>query len=144
METKREARKGYQSKKAIIGVVALIIVIVAMVFAYNTLKPQPTQGTKEVVLEVTTAEGEQTTYSTKTDAEFLVEIMDELAAQGFSYSGTESEFGLMLDTVNGETASFEENNSYWGIYINGEFANFGISEQPVTDGDIFGLIYTVG
>jgi len=146
METKTETKtkKWYQNKKALMGVVALIVVVIAMIFVYNALKPQPTQGTKAVKLEVTSADGEQTIYDTKTDAEFLKEVMDELAEQGFSYGGAESEFGLMIDTVNGELASFEENGSFWGIYVNGEFANYGISEQPVADGDIFGLAYTAG
>ena len=139
-----KAKKWYQSKKAIVGIVALVAVVIAMAFTYKALKPQAQQGTKAVELEVTSEAGEQTSYSLKTDAEFLKEVMDELEEQGFSYSGTESDFGIMVDTVNGETADFAENGGYWGVFVNGEFANFGISEQPVADGDVFGLVYTVG
>lgn len=139
-----ETKKWYQNKKVLIGVVALILAIIAMVFAYNVLKPKTQQGTKSVILEVTSAEGEKKEYSLKTDAEFLKEVMDELKDQGFTYSGTESDMGIMIDTVNGEKADYMENGSYWGIFVNGEFANYGISEQPVTDGDTFGLAYTIG
>ena len=139
-----ETKKWYQNKKAIIGIAAFVIAIVAMIFVYKAMKPQATQGTKAVTLEVTSKEGEKTTYSTKTDAEFLVEVMEELKAQGFSYSGIDSEYGILIDTVNGETASYEENSSFWSITVNGEFGNYGVSEQPVTDGDTFGLAYTVG
>lgn len=139
-----ETKKWYQNKKIIIGIAVFIVAVVAMVFAYKALKPQPQQGSKEVTLEVTSQDGEEKTYSTKTDAEFLKEVMDELEVQGFSYSGTDSEYGIMIDTVNGEKASFEENGAFWGIFVNGEFANFGIGEQPVADGDVFGLVYTIG
>ena len=139
-----ETKKWYQNKRAIIGVLALVVVIVAMIFTYNALKPQAQQGTKAVQLEVTDAEGNKETYAVKTDAEFLIEVMDELKEQGFFYDGTESEFGLMIDTVNGQTADFEQDGSYWGIYVNGEFANYGVSEQSVADGDTFGFAYTTG
>ena len=139
-----ETKKWYQSKKAIIGIIALVVVIIVMAFTYKALKPKAQQGTKEVQLEVISQDGTKKTYSTKTDAEFLVEVMDELKDQGFSYSGIDSEYGLMIDTVNDETANFSDNGAYWGIFVNGEFANYGISEQPVTDGDIFGLVYTIG
>ena len=28
------------------------------------------------------------------------------------------------------------------VYLNGEYCNYGISEQPVNDGDTFSIIYT--
>lgn len=139
-----ESKKWYQNKKVIIGVVALIVVVVAMLFAYKALKPKAQQGTKAVTLEVTSAEGAKETYSIKTDAQFLQEVLDELKEQGFSYGGSDSGMGFMIDTVNGETANFAENGSYWGIFVNGDYGMLGIAEQPVADGDTFGLAYTIG
>ena len=139
-----ETKKWYQNKKAIIGIVAFVIAIVAMVFVYKAMKPQAGQGTKSVTVEVVASDGKQTDYSTKTDAEFLIEVLDELKAQGLTYSGTESEYGMMIDTVNDEKASYEENGSFWSIIVNGEYGNYGVSEQSVNDGDTFGLVYTAG
>ena len=139
-----EAKKWYQNKKVIMGIVALVVAVIAMAFAYNTLKPKAVQGAKEVTLEVTSETGEKETYSLKTDVQFLKEVMDELKEQGFSYGGTDSEMGFMIDEVNGEKADFATDGAYWGIFVNGEFANFGIGEQPINDGDVFGLVYTIG
>ena len=50
----------------------------------------------------------------------------------------------MVDTVNGEKAVFEKDGAYWGFSVNGEYCNYGISEQPVADGDAFEIAYTVG
>lgn len=52
-------------------------------------------------------------------------------------------YGLAVNAVNGEVASFEENAAYWGFFVNGEYCNYGISEQPVNDGDAFQIVYTV-
>jgi hypothetical protein len=44
--------------------------------------------------------------------------------------------------VDGEEASWEKDNAYWGFFVNGEYCNYGISEQPVHDGDAFTIAYT--
>ena len=68
--------------------------------------------------------------------------MDE--AKGLKYSGTESEYGLMVEVVNDETAIYTQNGAYWSFYVNGEYCNYGIESQPVEDGDAFQIIYTKG
>jgi len=66
--------------------------------------------------------------------------MDE--AEGLTYSGTEGAYGLMIDTVNGETADYSVDASYWSFNVNGEYCNYGIDQQPVNDGDAFSIVYT--
>ena len=53
-----------------------------------------------------------------------------------------SGLGCMVTEVNGETAIYEENGAYWGFFVNGEYCNYGISDQPVNDGDAFSIVYT--
>ena len=137
-----EKSKMSKNVKILIGVVALVVAIIAMVFAYQRLRPKAQEGTKNVEVTVVSKDEATKSYETKTDAESLKQVMDELEAQGFTYGGTESDFGFMVDTVNGETASFEEDGSYWGFFVNGEYANYGIGEQPVADGDKFEIKYT--
>ena len=50
--------------------------------------------------------------------------------------GTESEWGLYVLTVDGETAD-ESKQQWWGYTANGEFAEYGVDEQPIADGDVF-------
>lgn len=50
----------------------------------------------------------------------------------------------MVDTVNGEKAVYEDDGAYWAFTVNGEYCNYGVSEQPVADGDKFEIIYTIG
>ena len=80
-------------------------------------------------------------YEVQTDAEYLAQAMEE--AEGLEFEAEEGPYGLAVSSVNGEVASYEENASYWGFFVNGEYCNYGISEQPVNDGDAFQIIYTV-
>ena len=70
---------------------------------------------------------------------FFYKTMDE--TEGLTYSGTESDFGMMVEVVNGEQAIYAEDNAYWAIYVNGEYGNYGIDSQPVNDGDVYSLVY---
>ena len=127
------------NKKAIIGVAALIVVIAVLAVVYCVFRAKPVAGSKEVTIEVVDNQQETTTYELKTDAEYLRQAMEE--AEGLTFSGTESEFGLMIDTVNGLYADFNADGAYWSIYVNGDYGNYGIDSQPVLDGDTFTIKY---
>lgn len=129
-----------KNKKKLLGLGALVVIIVAMLFVYNNFKEQPVEGSKGVTIEVINSEEESTMYEVKTDAEYLRQVMEE--AEGLEFDGEEGEFGLMVTEVNGETAIYEEDGAYWGFMVNGEYCNYGIDEQPVEDGDEFQIVYT--
>ena len=132
-----------QNKKVILGVVAFLVVVVLLGAVYYFTRPETSKGAKEVEITVVSKDGEKTEYQIDTDAEYLQQAMDEAKEEGLTYSGTEGEFGLMVDTVNGEKAVYEEDGAYWGFTVNGEYCNYGIAEQPVADGDEFEIIYTL-
>ena len=130
-------------KPIIIGVTVLValIAIFAVVFFVN--KPQTSKGGKNITIEVTGSNGETADYELSTDAEFLKQAMDELAADNeqFSYSGTDSEYGMMVEYVNDERALYAEDGAYWALYVNGEYGQYGVDSQPVTDGDTYTWTY---
>jgi len=128
------------SKKLILGLIGLVVLLVAMVAAYITFSPKPTKGSKEITIEVVNKEKESTVYELQTDAEYLRQAMEE--ADGLTFEGTESEYGLMISAVNGEVADYSVDGSYWSFYINNEYCNYGIDTQPVTDGDAFQIVYS--
>ena len=129
------------NKKVIISLVALAAVIAILAIVYSVFREKPVTGSKEVTIEVVDKEQQTTTYELHTDAEYLRQAMDE--AEGLTFSGTESEFGLMIDTVNGLSADFNADGAYWSIYVNGAYGNYGIDLQPVLDGDTFTIKYEV-
>lgn len=124
-----------------IGVGCLVVLLAVLAVVYSVFGAKPVAGTKDITIEVVNKEAESTLYELSTDAEFLRQAMEE--ADGLTFSGTESEYGMMVDTVNGETADYSVDGSYWSFYVNEEYCNYGIDSQPVLDGDAFQIVYTM-
>ena len=139
MENKSNATGN--NRKIMLGVIALVAVIAIFAVIYMVFREKPVEGSKSITIEVVDQEAQSTNYQLKTDAEYLRQAMEE--AEGLTFSGTESEaFGLMVDTVNGVRADYDEDGAYWSFYVNDEYCNYGIDAQPVLDGDVFSIIYT--
>ena len=130
--------KQNMKKYLAVGVLLVaVLVIAAMGFIWSE---KPVEGSKEIVIEVINSKKEVKEYGLKTDVEYLRQAMDEV---GIQYGGTESEeFGMMVDTINGERADYTADGAYWSFYVNEEYCNYGIDTQPVEDGDTFQIIYT--
>lgn len=129
------------SRRMLIGAAGLIAVAAALALIYSVFREKPAEGAKSIVIQVTGRSGETKDYGLRTDAEFLRQAMEE--AEGLEFSGQESEYGMVVDTVNGERADYATDGAYWGFYVNGAYCNYGIDTQPVEDGDVFGIVYTV-
>lgn len=129
------------NKKIIIGIAVLLIAVAAFSGIYFLFGAKPVAGSKSITIEVVDDRQETTAYQLQTEVEFLRQAMEE--AEGLSFSGTESEYGMMVDTVNGLTADYNTDGAYWSFYVNGDYCNYGIDNQPVLDGDIFSIRYTL-
>lgn len=127
----------------IISIVSIIVLIAAMAGLYLHFGPKTQEGAKTVTIEVVDDKEQSEEYTVKTDAEYLVDAMRDAGKEGFTFSGTEKEYGLALDTVNGLKADFNTDSAYWAVYVNDEYGNYGIEEQPVADGDTFRFEYTM-
>lgn len=128
-----------KSLKIVLGVTGVVVLVAALVAVWMIFGAKPQAGAKEITIEVINSADESTVYELNTDAEYLRQAMDE--AEGLTYDGTESEYGLMVSTVNGEVADYNVDGSYWSFYVNGEYCNYGIDTQPVVDGDAFVIEY---
>ena len=120
---------------------ALIAVVAILIGVYSAFGAKPVAGSKNITIEVINKAAESVVYELSTDAEYLRQAMDE--AEGLTYDGTESEYGLMVSTVNGEVADYSVDCSYWSFYVNDEYCNYGIDTQPIMDGDAFAIVYTM-
>lgn len=128
------------NKKAII-IGAVILAVLAGIFAavYLLNRPSLAEGQKQITIEVTGSGGATKDYTLATDADFLKQAMDELSANGsgFSYTGSGGDYGLMVETINGERAVFDQDGAYWALYVNNEYGQYGADSQPVADGDTY-------
>lgn len=137
-------KKQSDRKKIIIGAVILIVLLAAFAVIYAVFGPKAAQGSKEYILKVVDDNGETTEYTGHTDAEYLRGALEELEkADDLTIEGEESDYGLFIDTVNGVTADYSKDKAYWALYVNGEYGNYGVDSQPVTDGDIYSLVYEI-
>ncbi|MDE6700061.1 MAG: DUF4430 domain-containing protein [Acetatifactor sp.] len=141
MNEQNTDRQKNANKKIIIGIAVLLIAIAAFSGIYFLFGAKPVAGSKSITIEVVNDRQETTAYQLQTEVEFLRQAMEE--AEGLSFSGTESEYGMMVDTVNGLTADYNTDGAYWSFYVNGDYCNYGIDSQPVLDGDIFSIRYTL-
>lgn len=126
--------------KKIAGIVILIALIAAMLLTFITFREKSVEGKKDVTIEVVMADETSTVYEVDTDAEYLLGAME--AADGLTFEGEEGLYGMSISTINGVRADYTLDGAYWGFYVNGDYCNYGVSQQPVENGDAFRIVYT--
>lgn len=89
---------------------------------------------------VTDLEGNETTFEYTSDA---ASVGEALVAEGLVV-GHEASYGLYIDAVNGIAADWDNDQTYWAFYINGEYATTGISDTEITADTVYGLTLTKG
>jgi len=125
--------------KVLIGGIVMAAIVAGMILVYAMFRPKAVEGSKEITIEVVNNKQELVTYELKTDAEYLRQAMEE--AEGLTFSGTESQYGLMVESVNGVVADYNVDGGYWSFYVNDDYCMSGIDTQPVYDGDVFLIKY---
>lgn len=108
----------------------------------NGTKTELTLGNGATTVTVTVVDDKenQTIYTLHTDKTTLREAMDEYEL----ISGTDSQYGLMVDTVCGVRADYSVNQSWWKILIGEETAPTGVDGIHLTDGASYSFVYTIG
>ena len=95
------------------------------------------KGAKTVVVEVKVEE-QAVTFTVKTDKNTVGEALQEHGL----IDGEESAYGLYVKAVNGITADYDVDQSYWAFYINGEMAMTGVDTTEITAGAVYQFVYT--
>lgn len=132
----------HTKKKNLLMVTGFLCLILLLGCVYLTFQEKSVAGSKTVTIEVIDQEEQSTSYTVKTDAEYLRQAMDE--AEGLTYSGTEGPYGLMVIEINNQRADYATDGAYWSFYVNGQYCNYSVDQQPIADQDIFQIIYTKG
>lgn len=118
----------------------LAAMLVAVMTAALCGCSQPSAGggeepveSKQITIEVLYESGELESHPFQTQAEFLKEAAEEV----LTLEGEETAYGFSVYGINGVTADFNTGNAYWALYVNGEYANYGVSELKVQDQDVY-------
>ncbi|MBQ6365295.1 MAG: DUF4430 domain-containing protein [Oscillospiraceae bacterium] len=128
-------------KKQIIAFSAFIFLLLAVFLVWHFNRPIPVQGAKTITLEVIHGNGASASFTVNTDAEMLggaLRSVDGLL------SGEDGPYGLMVDTVDGETADWNRDQSWWCLTRGGEWIETGIDSTVISDGEHYEFTYTVG
>lgn len=88
------------------------------------------QGATTFTFTVTDKAGTSTTFTIHTDKATVGEALLEHNL----IVGEEGADGLYVKTVNGITADYDVDKTYWAFYINGEYASTGVDKTAVTNG----------
>ena len=127
------------NKKLVIAVVALVVVVAALAGVYFMASPQASAGQKTFTVTVVHSDGTIKDVTITSSEEFLAAALREEGI--LTDDGIESGMYLIVD---GETASWEEDQAYWGFFVNGDFAVAGLNDTPIEDGAIYKLEYSIG
>lgn len=123
-------------KGILIAAVAAVVVVVLLIILSIMFAPKPQSGEKSITVTLTDNNGVDTVYEHNTNAEYLLEAIREI--DGLDLQGEDKEYGFYISAVNGITAV---DQSYWAIYVNGEYGSYGIESQPIEDGGEYALVY---
>ena len=126
-----------KNKKTWLAVGAVVLAAALMVGAWFAFGPQATAGEKDIIVVVKYADGTTERHEVSTDAEYLREAAGEV----LMLEGEMGPYGFTLYSVNGVVADFSKDSSYWAVYVDGEYGQYGLDAQPVADGVEYTFAY---
>ncbi len=91
------------------------------------------EGKTKFNFAVTDKNGSVTNYEIRTDKTIVGEALQELGL----IEGDEGDFGLYVKKVNGITADFDIDGTYWAFYVNGAYATSGVDTTEIKDGESY-------
>lgn len=128
-----------KNKKLLIGLSATLAVLIAVVgIVVVVFKPEGQAGNKNVDVTIVYKDKTEKNYELKTDAEFLADALLEKELI------TEEEYKSGYYTViDGVTADYNVDKSWWCVTKDGEMTNVGMNELALSDGDAYEITYTI-
>lgn len=88
------------------------------------------EGQTKFVFVVVDKDGNETNFEIHTDKATVGEALLELEL----IAGETSEYGLYVKTVNGITADYDVDQTYWAFYVNDEYAMSGADTTAIEEG----------
>ena len=75
-------------------------------------------------------DGNETDFEIHTDKKTVGDALLELKL----IDGDDGDYGLYVKTVNGITADYDVDKTYWAFYVNGEYATAGVDSTDIKEG----------
>lgn len=129
-----------KSSKIIIALVVLAALIVGAFALYNAYMPDGVSGEKHIAVEIIHGDGSTKDIAIITDSENLRGALEQ--EEGL-IAGDDSDFGLFVTTVDGETAD-SALEQWWCFTKDGEMLMTGVDDTMIQDGEHYEITFTVG
>lgn len=91
------------------------------------------EGNIQFSFEVVDGDGNTTMFTVNTDKTTVGEALLDCSL----IAGEDSEYGLYVKTVNGITADYDVDQTYWAFYIDGQYASTGVDQTEVVAGSTY-------
>lgn len=129
-----------KDNKKVIAILAAVLVVIAAVAGvmYFGGGQDVSEGSKSITFVVINGDSKEE-FTIKTDETYLRGALE----QENLVSGSEGEYGLFVDTVNGIVIDSAK-EEWWCFTKDGEMLSTGIEAVPIADGDTFEATLTVG
>lgn len=126
---------------ALLALICMLSMSLALVSCSNDGEGDESEsGTPiTITLEVIGPDGTSKEHTVNTDTS--KNLRQALEGAGL-ISGEESQYGLYVKVVDGITADYDVDKSYWALSKNGVTLNAGVDSTPIADGDHFEFTYS--
>lgn len=91
------------------------------------------EGSTQFTFEVVDADKNTTVFTVNTDKKTVGEALLDTGL----IAGEDSDYGLYVKTVNGVTADYDVDQTYWAFYVDGEYASTGVDQTEVVAGSTY-------
>ena len=118
----------------------LIAVMALMAAGCGSKSAETTAPGVSFTFVVTDLEGNESTFDITTSK---ATVGEALLDEGLIV-GEDSEYGLYVTSVNGMAADWDNDQTYWAFYIDGEYAMTGIDATEIVDGSTYSLVLSKG
>lgn len=126
-------RKATFNKKALLAVLLCVILTAVSVAGLAGCKNDTNEtGFKLVIVH---KDGTEKTLDLKSSKTTLADALLEKKL----VEGDDSEYGLYIKTVDGETLDYNADGYYWSLLVNGEYSMVGVSSVNIEEGAVYTL-----
>ena len=88
------------------------------------------EGETAFAFTVVDKDGNETSFEVHTDKEMVGEALLDCGL----IEGEAGAYGLYVKKVNGITADYDVDQTYWAFYVNGEYATAGVDSTTIEEG----------
>lgn len=126
-------------KRNLSALLFVLVLVAAALLFWKQFGPKPQNGSKTITVTVIHGDESKKIFVVSTNAESLRGALE----QENLISGNEGQFGLFVETADGETVDTAA-EEWWSFERNGELLTTGVDDTMIVDGDTYEIALKTG